>query len=309
MIKLITRTELNEEKQKKIKKEENREIRKKIVLITLKIIFTIIILSMTFYLYTTYISTKLISVKEQRIINEKIPENFNGLKIIQISDIHYGSTIFINDIKKMVSLINQRNPDLVVFTGDLINKNYKLNSKEQEKLIKQLKKIKSSIGKYAIMGEEDSEQFTTIMNQSDFTILNNEYDLIYKETNSPILLIGLNSSINNNIDINKAYEYFSQSEHNSDIYTITLLHEPDSVDEIISSYQTDLFLAGHSHNGQINLPYIGGILRKNGAKKYINEYYKIENSELYISSGIGTTENGFRLFCRPSINFFRLSSK
>ena len=306
---MITRTEKNEEKQKEIIKEENRELRKKIVLTSLKVIFIIIIISMLFYLYTTYISSKIITVKEERIISEKLPSNFDGLKIIQISDIHYGSTIFMDDIKKLVSLVNRRNPDLVVFTGDLINKGYKINSKEQENLIKQLKKIKSTIGKYAIMGEEDTDQFTTIMNQSEFTILNNDYDLIYKDSNTPILLIGLSSSISNNININQGYEYFTQPTHNSNIYTITLLHEPDNVDEITASYQTDLFLAGHSHNGQVYIPYIGGLFRKEGAEHYINDFYQLENSKLYISSGIGTTGNGFRLFCRPSINFFRLSSK
>lgn len=306
---MITRTEKNEEKQKEIIKEENRELRKKIVLTSLKVIFIIIIISMLFYLYTTYISSKIITVKEERIISEKLPSNFDGLKIIQISDIHYGSTIFIDDIKKLVSLVNRRNPDLVVFTGDLINKGYKINSKEQENLIKQLKKIKSTIGKYAIMGEEDTDQFTTIMNQSEFTILNNDYDLIYKDSNTPILLIGLSSSISNNININQGYEYFTQPTHNSNIYTIALLHEPDNVDEITASYQTDLFLAGHSHNGQVYIPYIGGLFRKEGAEHYINGFYQLENSKLYISSGIGTTGNGFRLFCRPSINFFRLSSK
>ena len=305
---MLTRSERNEEKQKEIIKEENREIRKKIVISCFKIIIIIILLSITFYLYTTYISSKIIDVKEERIINEKLPTNFNGLKIIQISDIHYGSTIFIKDIKKLVELVNERTPDLVVFTGDLINKDYKLNSKEQEKLITELKKIKTTIGKYAIMGEEDSSEFNTIMNQSNFTILNNSYDLIYKDNNTPILLIGLNNSKKNE-DIDSAYEYFNQPTHNSNIYTITLLHKPDTVDEILEKYPTtDLFLAGHSHNGQINIPYIGGLIKKEGSQQYINEFYQINESKLYISSGIGTNVNGFRLFCRPSINFFRLSS-
>ena len=305
---MLTRSERNEEKQKEIIKEENREIRKKIVISCFKIIIIIILLSITFYLYTTYISSKIIDVKEERIINEKLPTNFNGLKIIQISDIHYGSTIFIKDIKKLVELVNERTPDLVVFTGDLINKDYKLNSKEQEKLITELKKIKTTIGKYAIMGEEDSSEFNTIMNQSNFTILNNSYDLIYKDNNTPILLIGLNNSKKNE-DIYSAYEYFNQPTHNSNIYTITLLHKPDTVDEILEKYPTtDLFLAGHSHNGQINIPYIGGLIKKEGSQQYINEFYQINESKLYISSGIGTNGNGFRLFCRPSINFFRLSS-
>ena len=189
---MTTRTERNEEKQKEIIKEENREIRKKIVLTSLKVIIILIIISISFFLYTTYISSKLITVKEERITNEKIPESFDGLKIIQISDIHYGSTILIEDIQNLVTKINRRNPDLVVFTGDLVDENYEINSQEQEKLINQLKKISSTIGKYAITGEEDSNTtFTTIMNQSDFTILNNDYELIYKNSNNPILLIGI----------------------------------------------------------------------------------------------------------------------
>ncbi len=305
---MLTRSERNEEKQKEIIKEEHRETRKKIVLTCFKIIIILILISIIFYLYTSYISSKIITVKEERITSEKLPSNFNGLKIIQISDIHYGSTIFINDIKRLIKLINRRTPDLVVFTGDLIDKNYQLTSKEQENLITELKKIKTTIGKYAIKGEEDTNQFNTIMKQSQFTILNNSYDLIYKDNNTPILLVGINNS-KKNIDISSAYSYFNQPTYNSNIYTIALLHKPDTVDEILKNYSTDLFLAGHSHNGQIYIPYIGGIIKKEGAQKYINEFYQIADSKLYISSGIGTNENGFRLFCRPSINFFRLSSK
>lgn len=306
---MTTRTEKNEEKQKEIIKEENRETRKKIVLTSLKVIFLFVLLTTSFFLYTTYISSKQIIVKEERIINEKLPETFDGLKIIQFSDIHYGSTMFNEDIKKLVTLINRRNPDIVVFTGDLINQDYKINSKEQEKLIENLKKINATIGKYAVMGEEDGDRFTTIMNQSEFSILNNDYDLIYKNSNTPLLLIGLTSSLKDSRDIDTGYRYFTEETHNSNIYTITLLHEPDSVEEILPTHPTDLFLAGHSHNGQIILPYIGGLIAKEEAKKYNQEFYQLDNSKLYISSGIGTNANGFRLFCHPSINFFRLSSK
>ena len=303
---MTTRTERNEEKQKELIREENRELRKKIVLTAAKVILIIIVISLIFYFYTTYISSKIITVKEERIINEKIPESFNGLKIIQISDIHYGTTIFKDDIANLVKLINERNPDLVIFTGDLINKDYKLHEKEKEYLIKQLKNIKSTLGKYAIYGEEDKKYFDSIMTQSQFIILDNSYDLIYKNSNTPILIVGINT---NNTDLEKSYAYFKEPTHDSNIYTISLLHKPDEIDSLIEKHNSDLILAGHSHNGQIRIPKIGGIIKKDGAKKYINEYYKINNSEIYISSGIGTNELGFRLFCRPSINFFRISSK
>lgn len=304
----MTREELNEEIQKEIQKEQNAETAKKIIKITLKWIFILIVFFTLFFSYTTYISTVKIKVREYRITNKKIPDSFKGLKIIQLSDLHFGSTMFNEDVKKIKNMSNKRKPDIIVYTGDLIYKNYNLSKEEQEELIKEFKKMKASLGKYAILGDEDNEQISTIFNQSDFTILRNEYDLIYKNDNNPILLIGL-SSKKKDIDIDKAYSYFKEETHNSNIYTITLLHEPDTVDEINSIYPTDLFLAGHSHNGNIRIPFTKySLFKVDGAKKYDQDYYKLDNSELYISSGLGT-KNGIRLFCRPSINFYRLSNQ
>ena len=304
----MTREELNEQKQKELIKEENKEKTKKIIKISLKIFFWFLLIGLVFFFYTTYISTTHVIVKEERIINGKIPDAFVGSKIIQFSDLHYGSTMYEDDLKKIVEMINIRKPDIVVFTGDLIDSKYNLKSKEQEKIIKQLKNIDASLGKYAIMGEDDGENFVTIFNQSDFVILNNSYDLIYKNNNTPILLTGSNSLLKEQYDIEKTYAYFNEPTHNSNIFTISLVHEPDLVSEMKDNYRTDLFLAGHSHNGNIRIPYLGALSEVSGAKEYDEPYYSLDNSQLYISSGLGTnSKSGMRLFCRPSIYFFRLS--
>lgn len=306
----MSREENNKAKQKEIFKEQNKESIKKIIKFLTKTIFFLIITLTLFFYYTTYVSTSKIKVREYRVINKKIPDNFNGLKIIQFSDLHYGSTMFLENLENIIYLINERNPDLIVFTGDLINKDYKLSSKELENIIKELKKLNASLGKYAILGEEDNEYFTTIMNQSNFTILKNEYELLYNEDNNPLLLVGLSTPIKSLEEINKAYSYYNEETHNSNIFSISLLHHPDYVDDIISSYSSDLFLAGHSHNGNIRIPYLNYALKKEGAKIYDQDYYKINNSKLFISSGLGTNNsNNIRLFCRPSINLFRLSNK
>ena len=305
----MTREELNQEKQKEIFNEEKHEKRKKITIFVFKLLCLIVIGFLSFYLYTTFVSTRILSVKEERIINEKVPENFNGLKVIQFSDLHYGTTVFLDELKNVVKEINERNPDLVVFTGDLIDTSYELTTDEQEKIIKQLKKIDASLGKYAVSGEEDGETFLTIMKQSDFEVLNNSYDFIYKDDETPILLIGLDSYLNNKSDISESFTYFTDPTHNTNIFSIVLAHEPDVIDSVLNNYSVDMFLAGHSHNGNIRVPFIGGIYIVEGAEKYSDAYYKVNDTELYISSGIGTNGPGFRLFCRPSINFFRISNK
>lgn len=304
----MTREELNKDIRAKVSSESNKENTKKAVKTIIKSLVIIAILGTLFFTYTTYVSTAKVGVREYRIINEKIPDNFNGLKIIQMSDLHYGSTMFNKDVKKIVNLINDRKPDIVVFTGDLINKNYNLDSKEQEELINNLKSISTTINKYAVLGDEDNEKIATIFNQSNFIILRDESDLIYNSTTNPILLVGINTrSKEPNID--KAYSYFKEPTHNANIYTIVISHEPDIADDIVDTYNSDLLLSGHSHNGNVRIPFVKySLFKVNGAKKYDQDYYKLNTTDLYISSGLGT-KGGIRLFCRPSINFFRLSNK
>lgn len=307
----MTREEINEEKQKEIFREEKKERAKKIIKKIVIVIVILTIIGTLFVSYTTFISTVKIHVNEYRIINEKIPDSFNGVKIIQFSDLHYGSTMFEENMKTIKKLINERKPDIIVFTGDLIDNNYEITSKQKEKLAKQLKSLNASLGKYAVLGDEDQDEITTIYNQSNFITLKNEYDLIYNEKNEPILLVGLTSLLKGEQNLDSGYAYFKQETYNSNIYTITIVHEPDTAKSIKDTYQTDLIIAGHSHNGNIRIPFLDYPLeKKEGSKQYNKKHYKIKDMDLYISSGLGTNnKTGIRLFCRPSINLYRISNK
>ncbi len=306
---MITREEKNKRIQNEIEEENSHEKRKKIVFFCFKFIVFVIIFFFLFYLYAKNYTTLGLIVKEQRITSQKIPASFNGIKIIQFTDLNYGSTVKEKELNHLVEEINIRKPDLIIFNGNLINKDYNLSTKETEKIIESLQKLNASIGKYAVMGKNDSKDtFTTIMNQCQFNVLDNNYDLIY-DTNTPILLIGLSSYVNNNRNIEEAFRYFKEEQHNSNIYTISIMSETEDLDEIITNYNSDLVLAGNSLNGEIRLPFIGGIVSQKGSSKYIDAYYKIKNTDVYISSGISSPTFGFRLFNHPSINLFRLTNK
>ena len=307
---MTSRTEKNKDKQDEIIEEEKRETRKRIVLLWLKVTIALIIIFFSFYFYTEYISTKQIITKEQRIYNRQIPNSFSGIKIIQFSDLYYGSTFSDNELDNLVKEINKRKADIVIFTGNIIDTNQKLNTKQKEKLIKKLSNINANIGKYAVMGKSDDKStFSTIMNQCNFTILDNQYDLVYNDDNNPILIVGLSSLVKQERNIDNAYQYFKEETHNSDIYTISIMSETDDIDEILATYKTDLILAGNSLNGEIRLPLIGGVIKQEGSEVYKNPFYQVNDTKIYISSGLGTVSTGVRLFNHPSINFFRLSNK
>ena len=108
------------------------------------------------------------------------------------------------------------------------------------------------------------------------------------------------------ISIDDNYQEYSKLKIDNNLFTIAITHKPDNTDKIIEYFSPDIILAGHSHNGQVSLPFVGPLMKRIGSTKYIESYYKINKTELFISGGIGNTKYNMRLFNHPSINFFRL---
>ena len=274
-----------------------------------KILFLLIILISTICIYSRYLGTKGLITKEYGIVDSKLPKNFYGLKIVQLSDIHYKVTTDKEDLEKLVSEINLLKPDIVILTGDLFDNNIKYSKKDFKDIKNILKDIDYNISKYAIKGEDDLniKNWEEIINDSNFTNLNDNYEFIYNEGIEPILLVGISSNYKNN-NIEKTLDSIYKQINTEYKYSILVLHEPDIIENIDYS-KFNLIFAGHSHNGQVVLPFIGGIIKDKYSKNYIDEYYDLKNTKLYISSGIGTSKYKFRLLNRPSINFYRLRNK
>lgn len=294
------RSELNKEKQLEIIKDEEKEHQIKIIKRIVLIIIIILVASFSFFLYVTKVGTVKMLVKEDRVESSKITTSFHGYKIVTFSDLHDSS---IEMVKETVNLINRSKPDLLLFTGDLLN-GESIDSKKREKLIKELKKLSSSSLKYAVLGENDTERASLILKDVGFTILDNSYDLIYQKDDA-ILLMGLNSDKEN---LDTLLAYYSSEGKNDNIYSILMTHKPDSLDDVLARYNNiDLAFAGHSHLGEVRLPLLGSLLTREGAKKYKDDYYEINNTKFYITSGVGVNVYDFRFCDRPAINLIRLN--
>lgn len=263
-------------------------------------------------LYSRYIGTTGLNIKEYRLTYKSLTDDFYGLKIIHLTDIHYGRTVHKKELENIKKEVNLMKPDIIVFTGDLIDKDTKLTKTDLKILNSFLNGMEANIGKYAITGNHDYgfKNYDIILENGGFTNLNNKYELIYTNTTNNILLAGVSTNIYGKKTIkeklNDTFEYLKNTD-NKPVLSILIMHEPDFIDDINYS-KFNLVLAGHSHNGQIRLPFIGALVKPNYAKKYYDEYYKIKNTDLYISSGIGVSEVNFRLFNRPSFNLYRLTN-
>ena len=304
---MMSRKEKSKKMVKKIEKEEKLEKTHKRIGIFLKIFFTIIIICVALFAYMNNFGTKGLKVREYKIENDSIPNNFHGFKIVHFSDLHYLTTIKQKELTKLVNKINELKPDIIVFTGDLIDKDKKATQEELDTLTNSLNKLTATTGMYAVKGNHDyhSDNFEKVLNKTNFKILDNSYEYIYYHGTTPIVVVGTGSNLQNDFNIGESYSY----DELDNIYTVSLLHEPDSINEIISTNMVNLALAGHSHNGQVRLPWFGAIKKVKGATTYYDNHYSINDTELYISSGLGTSGIPIRFFNKPSINLYRLISK
>lgn len=267
-----------------------------------KVIIVIVVILLSLFLYSRFINTNGFKIVENTISITNIPDAFQDFKIVQFSDLLINSTKNVNDLENIVNQINEMKPDIIVFTGDLIYRDYNISEEEIENIKVNLKKLNCTLYKYAIIGDNDAESvdlYKEIINDSGFILLDNQSSYIFYKDVTPIKITGIT-------DINNVDNALYIADELETFYNIALTHEPDNID-ILANKDIDLVLAGHSLLGQIRVPFWGGILKKDGANKYLDDNYTTNNTQLFVSGGLGTDNNiPFRLFNKPQINLYRL---
>ena len=280
---MITRREINKKITNEIEREKTIKFSKKITLI----FFIIVIIIILIFLYMRFIGTSFIGTNE-KYLYDNIPSSFDGLKIVQISDLLYGSTINDKDLDHISNEIKMINPDIIFFTGDLIDNSYNLIKKDN--IEKFLTSLSAPYGKYAIKGELDNEDYEILLDKCGFEVLVNTTKELFNKTTDKIIIKGL--------DINNV-----ETVDNTDSYTICLIHNYDYFDKFNTN--CDVTFAGHNLGGEIRIPFTKGIL---GNNKYKDSYYEFSNNQVFISSGLGS-KHKLRLFNHPELNVYRIYEK
>lgn len=266
-----------------------------------RVLIVLIIFIFSLFLYGKYIEVNNLIVKEYTIYNENIPDTFEELKIVQFSDLLYKSGNNEKKLNELVNTINNENADIIIFSGDLFTASEKYNADDFNLLKKSLKSLNANLFKFAVIGDNDYvflNEYKDILYESDFILLDNENKLLFYKSNTPINIIGV-SDLNN---VENLFESDVEYE-----YTLAITHKPDNLTQL-SKYNISTILSGHSLGGVINMPFFGGIIKRDGATTYINDNYKLNNTEIFISNGLGYQDYEFRLFNTPSINVYRLAN-
>ncbi|UOQ48019.1 metallophosphoesterase [Gracilibacillus caseinilyticus] len=256
------------------------------------------------YYYAREIETSMLDVHHVTVPNLKISKSFEDYRILQFSDTHIGFQYSLDQLEKLVVEINQAEPDLVVFTGDLVDNPHIYNI--PNRLITLLQSINAKDGKLWIYGNHDHGGYGTdiikeVFDKAGFELLQNGHRQIQKN-DAMINIAGVDDVLLGSPDLGQAMDGL-----NDTYFTILLAHEPDYAD-IAKDYPIDIQLSGHSHGGQVQLPFVGYIYTPHLAEKYVEGHYQVGGTplQLYVSRGLGTTRLPYRFLCKPEMTIYQL---
>ena len=253
--------------------------------------------------------------------SKKLPKSFDGLKIVQISDLHLGSFNYAyKKIEIAIEKINNLKPDYIVMTGDLVN-NYAWELKGWDKVFK---KLEAKLGKYAILGNHDygdysqweseeakKENFigiTEFFKTIDFELLMNESKIISKNKEK-IAIVGVenwgNPPFKQYGDLEKALTDVQDIP-----FKILLSHDPTHwTEEVVEKTDVVLTLAGHTHGMQAGFQYKNKQWSPIKYKfKHWAGLYEQNNQYLYVNRGLGWLGFPARIGMRPEITLIELKS-
>ncbi|MEO4054441.1 metallophosphoesterase [Solibacillus sp. CAU 1738] len=273
----------------------------------LKLILLLAVVGVFVFIYATFIEPKLLVVKSHEFsyITQK-QENGTSLKIAHFTDTQIGDFFSMDQFEKVVKKINKQKPDLIVFTGDLFDMG--ATEAEVQEIITLLKEMKAPYGKFAVYGNHDvgggmERNYEGLLIEADFTLLQNEEKTITLSSGEELLLYGLDDALLGSPDIDSVNKLLHRKQN-----TLVLLHEPDVAKQFESTNHA-LVLAGHSHGGQIYLPFIGPLATTALAEEYVKGWYTLSGSEkpnLYVNTGIGNTKVPFRLGNVPQVSVINI---
>ena len=264
---------------------------------------------------------KKIDVTKYAISNEKIPEEFNGFKIVQLSDFH--SQGYRDTTEKLISKVKDINPDIIVMTGDMVS--WDMEDIEEVKIL--IKSLAEVYPIYYIDGNHEHLaeilrqsryiSFNKFMQELGVTIIKNDYVEIYKGDKS-INLYGINLPLDGatglyvkKFQLEKNYVEKTLPEVDKDKFNILLAHTPTFIKQY-SQWGADLVLCGHMHGGIARIPFTNIGLLSPGRTilpRYAAGKFKVKSSTMIVNRGIGTSSFKLRIFNNPEITVITLKSK
>jgi predicted MPP superfamily phosphohydrolase len=237
-----------------------------------------------------------------------LPEAFSGLRLAQVSDFHLGGWMTGEHLDELLSLVMDQSPDLVALTGDyVLAQRHMFHIQEAlDQLSASLKKLAGRFLTLGILGNHDyrynGPAVKEVLVQAGVTFLANSVFSL-ERSGQRLHFAGVDDVYEGQDNLDAVLGVLPRGE-----CSVLLVHEPDFADASAATGQFDLQISGHSHGGQVVLPFVGAPNLPVLGSKYWWGLYKVGNMLEYTNRGVGMTPPNIRLNCRPEITMFTLES-
>lgn len=254
----------------------------------------------------------LLEPNRPRVIRKEItlrrwPVRLDGFTIALLSDFHYDPYFSVHSIRSAVEIVNHLHPDLITLTGDFVSVpligSPEKGAADAEPCAELLGKLRAPHGVWSVLGNHDascdSDRVTDTLKAVGISTLSNKSIVIEKD-GARFWLAGIDDVLKGSPDLPSALRGIPSQEA-----VVMMVHEPDYADHV-SRYPVDLQLSGHTHGGQVRIPFMRPLYLPPLAKKYVWGLFKVRELSLYTNAGIGTVEVPVRWNCPPEITFITL---
>lgn len=242
------------------------------------------------YVYASHVEPYWLQVSHHRV---GAPVS-SPLKIAHLSDLH---TDGLNRRERaLIEILDREKPDLIVITGDSIS-----TTEGKEGFFQVLQALRAPLGVWVVRGNH--ENWNPIPNERDF-YNSAGVNFLLNESRKPredFWLVGLDDAFAGSPNLDRALAGVPEAD-----YRIALFHSPDFFDR--AAGHCDLALAGHTHGGQVRLPFYGAIWLPPHSGNYVEGWFERDGSRLYVSRGVGTSALSLRFLCRPEVAFITLEN-
>lgn len=234
---------------------------------------------------------------------------FSGFRIAQISDIHMGGWMNRERLDKVVQAALEQSPDVIAITGDfLLGRGWDEDRQDAlEELSAGLKPLSDSISTLAVMGNHDywtdPKKIRQRLRGLGIKVLSNSVHSL-RRGNEFLHICGMD-------DVYEGRDRMDQllSRLPDEGAAVLLCHEPDYADTSAATGRFDLQISGHSHGGQVIIPFMGPIRTPQHGRKYPLGLCQVQNMWEYTNRGVGMARLPLRFNCRPEITVYTLASE
>jgi hypothetical protein len=255
-------------------------------------------------LYSSLIEPLWFDIVDVPLLLPRLGRAFTGFRLMQISDLHVGEGFMPAHLGGAVDRMLDLRPDALAITGDVVSSSDRLNDEALDATGVQLARLASTVPTFSVLGNHDhwwdAERVRALLRRSGATNLDNDYRSLTRE-GSFLHFCGVDDFYERRANLAPILQRLP-----AEGCAILLAHEPDFVDRTARTGRFDLQISGHSHGGQVVLPFGGPVILPRHGRKYPSGLYSIGGMYQYTNRGLGTISPAVRFFCRPEITVFTL---